>query len=90
VLVIGPGISGSEIAREIGPYTSKLYVSSKDYDWNKLHPFRRRAFRRLPSQAEVIPEIRTFGPLEKGEAIREGRIELVNGTTITGVDEVSL
>lgn len=60
------------------------------YDWNTLHPFQRRSFRRFPQNAELIPEIQSFGPLESyDKGIKDGKIELINGTVLEGIDEVS-
>lgn len=60
------------------------------YDWNTLHPFQRRSFRRFPQNAELIPEIKSFGPLETyDQGIKDGKIELINGTVLEGIDEAS-
>jgi hypothetical protein len=64
-------------------------VSSKDYDRRKLHPFRRRAFKRLPSDCDVIPEVVDFRPLKAAaNGIKDGEIVLKNGEILTGIDEV--
>ncbi|KIP07707.1 hypothetical protein PHLGIDRAFT_127476 [Phlebiopsis gigantea 11061_1 CR5-6] len=91
VLVVGVGTSGSEIARDIAPYAKKLYASHKPYDWDKLHPFQRRSFRRFPSSAEFIGEIKSFGELASlDNGIVGGKIYLKNGTVLEGVDEIIL
>ncbi|THU85250.1 FAD/NAD-P-binding domain-containing protein [Dendrothele bispora CBS 962.96] len=83
VLVVGVGTSGSEIARDIAPFAKKLYASSKEYDWDKLHPFQRRSFRRFPSETEFIPQISSFKPLSSlDNGIRGGQIVLFNGSII--------
>ncbi|KAK7439021.1 hypothetical protein VKT23_017727 [Stygiomarasmius scandens] len=91
VLVVGVGTSGSEIARDIAPFTKKLYASTKEYDWDKLHPFQRRSFRRFPDETEFIPQISSFQPLSSLQnGIQDGRIILVNGTVLSGIDEIIL
>ncbi|KAI0691903.1 FAD/NAD-P-binding domain-containing protein [Cytidiella melzeri] len=88
VLVVGVGTSGSEIARDIAPYAKKVYASHKVYDWDKLHPFQRRSFRRFPPETEFIPQIEKFEPLESLDGgIKNGNIKLTNGTILTGIDE---
>jgi hypothetical protein len=45
---------------------------------------------RLPSNAETVPEIAAFEPLARYDAgITAGKIWLVNGTILHGIDEVS-
>ncbi|KAI3613671.1 dimethylaniline monooxygenase [Moniliophthora roreri] len=85
VLIIGASVSGSEIARDIAPH------AKKEYDWEKLHPFRRRSILRIPSEVEFIPEIAAFEPLSAFDGgISEGTIRLINGTSVRGVDEIIL
>ncbi|KAI0341061.1 FAD/NAD-P-binding domain-containing protein [Trametopsis cervina] len=91
VLVVGVGTSGSEIARDIGPYAKKLYVSHKKYDWEKLNPFQRRSFRRFPEETEFVPQIAAFEPLASlSHGIKDGKIKLTNGSLLTGIDEIIL
>ena len=60
----------------------------QDYEWQKLHPFQRRSYKRLPAITRLVPEIASFEPLE-GNGIQHGKIEFVNGSTLElGVDEV--
>ncbi|KZV64546.1 FAD/NAD-P-binding domain-containing protein [Peniophora sp. CONT] len=91
VLIVGASVSGSEIARDIAPHVKKLYISRKDYIWEKLHPFQRRSFKRLPESAFFLPEIASFEPLEEGvKGIQSGKITFINGSSLEGVDEVIL
>ncbi|VDB96836.1 unnamed protein product [Peniophora sp. CBMAI 1063] len=90
VLIVGASVSASEIARDIAPYVKTLYLSRKDYDWEKLHPFQRRSYKRLPAITNLVPEIASFEPLN-GQGIQSGKIAFVNGSTLElGVDEVIL
>ncbi|KAH7879432.1 FAD/NAD-P-binding domain-containing protein [Lentinula edodes] len=92
VLVIGVGTSGSEIARDIAPVAKKIYASHKEYaDWETLHPFQRRSFRRFPDETEFIPKISHFESLSSlDNGIKDGKIVLVNGTVLENIDEVIL
>ena len=61
----------------------------QNYEWDKLHPFQRRSFRRFPKGTKFIGEIETFERLESlNHGIKNGNIKLKNGTTLTGFDEV--
>jgi len=61
----------------------------QEYDWDKLHPFQRRSFRRFPDETEFIPQISSFQPLSSLQnGIQDGKIILVNGTVLSGIDEV--
>ncbi|KZV64547.1 FAD/NAD-P-binding domain-containing protein [Peniophora sp. CONT] len=90
VLIVGSSVSASEIARDIAPHVEKLYLSRKDYDWDNLHPFQRRSYKRLPAITNLVPEIASFEPLE-GHGIQSGKIAFVNGSTLElGIDEIIL
>ena len=66
-------------------------MSAQDYVWEKLHPFQRRSFKRLPESASLVPEIASFGPLEDNvQGIQSGKITFINGSVLEGVDEVIL
>lgn len=89
-MVIGAGTSGSEIARDLAPYANKVYASHKKYDWDRLHPFQRRSFKRFPAETEFIPEISRFDTLTSlDNGIKDGKIFLANGTVLKNIDEVS-
>lgn len=95
MIVVGPGTSGSEVARDIGPFVKKIYASSRDSTpLERRHPFQRRSIGRFPvDKTEWIPEIRSLESLQgvdvHTDGIKKGKITLVNGTVISGVDEVS-
>ncbi|KIY67976.1 FAD/NAD(P)-binding domain-containing protein [Cylindrobasidium torrendii FP15055 ss-10] len=84
VLIVGPGTSGSEVARDIGPHVKKIYSSYRNTTpIEKQHPFQQRAIGRFPvDKTEWIPEIREFRPLKGGKGIKHGEIVLINGTII--------
>jgi len=49
----------------------------------------RRSIRRLSPFAEIIPEVIEYGHLDAEHALARGSITVANGSTITGIDEVS-
>ncbi|RDB31080.1 Flavin-containing monooxygenase ustF2 [Hypsizygus marmoreus] len=86
VLVVGAATSGGEISRELVPHTTKIYQSIRPDNVTKAH-FRLDFFlRRLPANVTVVPEIKRFHP--PGSSIDVSRVELANGTIITGIDSV--
>ncbi|EIN12652.1 hypothetical protein PUNSTDRAFT_61629, partial [Punctularia strigosozonata HHB-11173 SS5] len=77
-------------------YHSRVYrtperYANKEYDWSKLHAFQRRSFRRFPASTEWVSEIRSFEPLAShDDGIQSGEITLINGTVLSGIDEVRI
>jgi hypothetical protein len=50
---------------------------------------RQRSLSRFPNMTEFVPEIASFKPLKKHTAgIRDGKIHLINGSILQGIDEV--
>ncbi|KAJ7808152.1 FAD/NAD-P-binding domain-containing protein [Mycena olivaceomarginata] len=76
VLIVGSSVSASEIARDISPYTDRLIASV------------RLSLSRFPNATEIVPEIAFFEPLKTHtNGIRNGKIYLINGTVLQGIDE---
>ncbi|KAJ7738333.1 FAD/NAD-P-binding domain-containing protein [Mycena metata] len=89
ILLVGASISASEIARDIGPFVHRLLASVRDTP--NRPGVRQRSLTRFPAITEFIPEIASFEPLQKhGDGIRKGKIHLVNGSVMQGVDEIIL
>ncbi|KAJ7763106.1 FAD/NAD-P-binding domain-containing protein [Mycena maculata] len=87
VLVVGASVSASEISRDIAPYAQKIFASIRPRKDGR----RFRTLRRFPDEAEFIPEIARFEPLEAHDkGIKDGEVHLVNGTVLGGIDEVIL
>ncbi|KAE9404857.1 nucleotide-binding domain-containing protein [Gymnopus androsaceus JB14] len=89
VLIVGAASSGAEIGAGINTFASKVYVSTRPdtdprphYPLSFFLPF-------LPKNTTMIPEIKKLHSLEGKSALRDGKIELVNGTA-KGVDEIIL
>ncbi|KAJ7740212.1 FAD/NAD-P-binding domain-containing protein [Mycena maculata] len=89
VLIVGASVSASEIARDIGPFASRIIASIRPpKDSTEM---RQRSLLRFPNITEFVPEIAFFEPLEKhNEGIRNGKIHLINGTVLQGIDEIIL
>jgi len=49
----------------------------------------RRSIRRLSPFAEIIPEVIEYGHLDAEHELAGGSITVANGTSISGIDEVS-
>ncbi|KAG5639995.1 hypothetical protein DXG03_001891, partial [Asterophora parasitica] len=86
VLIVGAATSGAEIARDLNPHVAKTYQSIRPDTESRPHLVRDLVFRRLPANATIVPEIKRFLP--PGRTINTSRVELSNGTTITGIDEI--
>ncbi|KAF7289957.1 Dimethylaniline monooxygenase [Mycena indigotica] len=104
ILIVGASVSASEIARDIAPFTKTLYTSirvsshifhdkllTNSQPHAKLSPFQLRSRLRFPEIATVVPEIKSFEPLvDHKKGIKDGKIHLVNGSVLTGIDEIIL
>ncbi|WVQ83501.1 hypothetical protein IAT38_005642 [Cryptococcus sp. DSM 104549] len=88
VLIIGASVSASEISRRIGPHVEKLYISLRNT--TRTTYMARRSIRRIYEGAEKIPEVIEFGSLSSDKSIKDGSVQLDNGTWVTGIDEVIL
>ncbi|KAG6907920.1 hypothetical protein DXG01_006850 [Tephrocybe rancida] len=76
VLIVGAATSGGEISRDLNQHVQKIYQSVR------LDLF----LRRLPTNVTVVPEIKRFLP--PASRIEDSRVELANGTVISGIDTV--
>ncbi|KDQ18078.1 hypothetical protein BOTBODRAFT_29394 [Botryobasidium botryosum FD-172 SS1] len=84
VMVVGGGVSGVEITRDLAPHTKMVYVSSKSDSY--MMP---SVNKRFPHNAILIPEIASFvSPLDRIDDISQGNVELVNGINLSGVDHI--
>ncbi|KAH8813812.1 hypothetical protein DL96DRAFT_1625447 [Flagelloscypha sp. PMI_526] len=79
VLVVGAGV-----ARDINKAVKRAYLSVR------VHFRRPLLMSRVPSNTSVISEIKTFHPVASDHGIQDGIIELLDGTNITGIDNVIL
>ncbi|WWD22598.1 hypothetical protein CI109_107091 [Kwoniella shandongensis] len=90
VLIVGLGTSGNDIARDLSPHVNKLYLVGKNVLRGPVAYQQQRRMQRylVPDNSEKVAEIKRFVPLKPGQALSEGTIELTDGRTLTGVDEI--
>ncbi|KAJ7808675.1 FAD/NAD-P-binding domain-containing protein [Mycena olivaceomarginata] len=89
VLIVGASVSASEIARDISPFAHRIIASVRPSSERK--GMRQRSLSRFPNMTEFVPEIASFKPLKKHTAgIRDGKIHLINGSILQGIDEIIL
>ncbi|KAJ7144253.1 hypothetical protein C8R44DRAFT_865213 [Mycena epipterygia] len=87
VLIVGSSVSASEIARDISPYTDRIIASVRPP--KELTIRRKLSLSRFPNATEIVPEIVSFEPLKTHtNGIRNGKIQLINGTVLQGIDEI--
>ncbi|KAF9043300.1 hypothetical protein BJ165DRAFT_1405635 [Panaeolus papilionaceus] len=86
VLVVGASTSGGEISRDIIRHVSKIYQSVRPSKSPILERPQIDFLGRLPRNVTIVPEIKRFHPV--GSNIRDGCVELVNGTVISGIDRI--
>ncbi|KAG6831535.1 hypothetical protein H0H87_004861 [Tephrocybe sp. NHM501043] len=86
VLIVGAATSGGEISRDISPKAQKIYQSVRPDNTSRNHFQLDLFLRRLPANVTVVPEIKRFLP--PGGHIQDSRVELGNGTIISGIDKV--
>ncbi|KAH7921864.1 FAD/NAD(P)-binding domain-containing protein [Leucogyrophana mollusca] len=86
VLIVGASVSGSEISRDINKSAKRVYQSIRA---NPAAHYRVVNYlRRIPSNTTIVSEIKQFLPLDADAPFESGRIELKNGTIITGIDHI--
>ena len=78
VLLIGAGVSSTDIAREISPLANKIYQSSRDSAWDLPVSF-------LPLNTTRVAEIASFSPPQREQ---RGFVTLKDGTVLWDVDRV--
>ncbi|KAJ7506752.1 FAD/NAD-P-binding domain-containing protein [Mycena galericulata] len=89
VLIVGASVSASEIARDISSFTHRIVASIRPP--STPNGMRQRSLFRFPNSTEFVPEIRFFEPLgTHSQGIRSGKIHLVNGSVLQGIDEIIL
>ncbi|KAF8589228.1 FAD/NAD(P)-binding domain-containing protein [Ramaria rubella] len=81
VLIVGSSVSASEISRDLIGHVKSLTVSARQHDGWK-HPFKIRSLARIPQNVSIVPEISEFRSLNE--------IHLINGTILSGIEEVIL
>ncbi|KAJ6456008.1 hypothetical protein C8R47DRAFT_1060599 [Mycena vitilis] len=84
VLVVGASLSATDIARTIAPFTHRLLASVRVRFPNQYRDgYGLDLLLGFPKEAEVVPKIAYFEPLNKHDAgIKDGKIWLINGSII--------
>ncbi|KAH9475713.1 Flavin-containing monooxygenase ustF2 [Psilocybe cubensis] len=86
VLVIGAASSGGEISRDLITNVKTIYQSIRPQNAplfiRQLEVF----LRRLPKNVTLVGEIKRFHP--PASEFSQGQVELMNGTIITGIDQI--
>ncbi|KAJ7852017.1 FAD/NAD-P-binding domain-containing protein [Mycena leptocephala] len=87
VLIVGGSVSASEIARDLRSFAHRIIASVRPAN-NSL---RQLDLSRFPNITEFVPEI-GFLELLSGHrnGIRSGKIHLINGSVLWGIDEIIL
>src|SRR4051794_34026033 len=80
VLLIGAGVSSTDIAREITHYAEKIYQSARGSDWDIPLTF-------LPSKTTRVAEIASYSA-PSSPNISSHTITLTDGTILTGIDRI--
>ncbi|KAJ7823080.1 FAD/NAD(P)-binding domain-containing protein [Mycena olivaceomarginata] len=106
VLIVGASVSATHLSRIIAPFAHRLVasirvgsaqllpgpISLSFYQPNKYRDgYGLDILFSFAAKTEIVPEIASFEPLDGNDAgIRAGRIKLVDGTILDGIDEVIL
>ncbi|KAF7974358.1 hypothetical protein HWV62_12312 [Athelia sp. TMB] len=88
ILIVGAANSGSEIARDLITGAKKIYQSIRPDNSSAPHFELGRFLGRIPQNVTVIPEINRFQQILQSESFSDGKIELKNGSIITGIDRI--
>ncbi|KAJ6583889.1 FAD/NAD-P-binding domain-containing protein [Mycena vulgaris] len=89
VMIVGASVSASEIARDLGPFAHRIIASVRPA--TDRTGMRQRSLSRFPNITEFVPEIASFAPLSSyRDGIRSGKIHLINGSVLQGIDEIIL
>ncbi|KAJ7245444.1 FAD/NAD-P-binding domain-containing protein [Mycena rebaudengoi] len=89
VLMVGASVSASEIARDLGSFAHRIIASIRPA--NDSNGMRQLDISRFPNITEFVPEIAFLEPLNgHRNGIRGGKIHLINGSVLEGIDEIIL
>ncbi|KAJ7128044.1 FAD/NAD-P-binding domain-containing protein [Mycena filopes] len=87
VLIVGSSISATEIGRSILPLAHKVFASVRE----SKHHDKMKEIIAFADGIEVVPEILFFQPLDvNSTGIQSGRLHLLNGTILGGLDMIIL
>ncbi|KAJ7028600.1 FAD/NAD-P-binding domain-containing protein [Mycena alexandri] len=90
VLIVGASVSASEIARDLGFFAHRIIASVRPAN-DSMPSMRQLDLSRFPNITEFVPEIAFLEPLSGHcNGIRSGKIHLINGSVLQGIDEMIL
>ncbi|KAJ7770517.1 FAD/NAD-P-binding domain-containing protein [Mycena metata] len=91
VLIVGSSISATQIGRSIFALAHRVFASVRVRTSDCKHHDRQKEVAKFEQQIELVPEISFFEPLnENSIGIQAGRIHLLNGTILQGIDMIIL
>ncbi|KAG6374681.1 FAD/NAD(P)-binding domain-containing protein [Boletus reticuloceps] len=90
VLIVGAGVSGTEISRDINRQARIIYQSFRPDKHNQTHITLESRLRRIPDNTTLVGEIEQFLPIPEGSPIQSGFVKLKNGTILSGIDSLIL
>ncbi|KAF5346471.1 hypothetical protein D9756_010063 [Leucocoprinus leucothites] len=85
ILIVGAAASGSQISREVSTHAAKIYQSVRP-EKVPQRPSLIDFIRQIPQNVSIVAEIKRF--YSPSATIQESRIELVDGTILSGIDHV--
>ncbi|WVF68325.1 hypothetical protein IAT40_003090 [Kwoniella sp. CBS 6097] len=94
VLIVGASDSAAGIAADILESANKVFLSVRDPKDDGPSRLRRELFQNmLPASTTIVGEIHTFrapSTASSTTGMRAGEIELLNGTVLSGIDQIIL
>ncbi|KAJ6555342.1 FAD/NAD-P-binding domain-containing protein [Mycena vulgaris] len=91
VLIVGASVSASQIARDLGSFVHRIIASVRPANDSIGIGMRQLDLSRFPNITEFVPEIAFLEPLSgHRNGIRSGKIHLINGSVLEGIDEIIL
>ncbi|KAF5343912.1 hypothetical protein D9758_012108 [Tetrapyrgos nigripes] len=88
VLIIGASTSAVEISIDVNKHAKNVLLSVRPDTDPQPHLRHVVTLSRVLKNSTVMGEIKRFHPVEESSGISSGKIELYNGTIISGVDHI--
>ncbi|ORY26025.1 hypothetical protein BCR39DRAFT_470728 [Naematelia encephala] len=89
VVVVGASASATGISVDINAWVNKSYLSVRASSDDPRAPIgRATSLSLVPPNTTIIGEIGVFHPILPEEGFKQGKIELLDGTIITDIDQI--